>query len=511
MKSSKARILLIKPPYKRLRGVYDFPYIPLGLAYLSSYLQNKGYDTLIYNADAVDSACISIADEAEQFKNRHHYFLRYSDILKTKNHESFDEFRRLLACFNPDIAGISVLSNETGSASAISQICKEFNPDTPIVWGGAHPTFLPENVLKNYPWVDYLVLGEGEKTFSLLCSALSSGTASSKEVGGIKGIAYRDEQGLIKVNPDSTQISDLDEIPFPDFKNLAFRERYRGMFMGNIIASRGCPYRCGFCSSRSFWKNRVRYRSFDNIIEEINFRIRDLGINHFTFVDDSFTIKPDTIYSLCEKIARNRIPFFWGTMTRADLIETNILKMMKKAGCIHIHFGIETGSQETARIIKKDLDLERARGAIQLVQEHSIPVGTFFIIGFPEETEENIMETYEYIRSVKPSRIGFNIFEPQPGAFLYNYLVDKNIIAEDAVWDNFPMFPDGHYMLNVSFKDFARLADMVGNYVFSYNSRLSTKIKNYKVNLFSRLIHDPSFYAKKLRWFIKRRINGHSR
>ncbi len=509
MASSRPRILLVKPPYKRLRGINDYPYIPMGLAYLSSYMAQKGYQTLIYNGDVVDARYINGIEESVLYRNRHKSYMDYNVLLKSRKHESLDEFKRLLNDYVPDIVGISVLSNEAGAAGMITEICRQYNPDLPIIWGGPHPTFLPESVLGSYPYVDYLVLGEGERTFSLLCDALSSKSAEAKNLEKIRGIAYRNDAGDAVINPENEHIPDLDDIPFPDFNNLAFKERYQGMFMGNILASRGCPYRCGFCSSRTFWKNRVRYRSIENIIEEINFRIRDMRINHFTFVDDSFTIRKDTISRLCEKIIDNNIPFFWGTMTRADLIEKEIIRLMKKARCIHLHFGIETGSKETARIIKKDLDLERAKRSIELVQKNNIPVGTFFIIGFPDESEEQIMETYDYIKSINPSRIGFNIFEPQPGAFLYDYLIEKGIISRDASWDNFPMYPDGHYMLNVDFKEFASLADMIGNYVFSYNRRFSTKIQNYKANLFRRLFYDPAFYAKKLRWFVKRRYNDY--
>lgn len=507
--SSKPKILFVKPPYKRLKGLYDHPYIPLGLAYLSSFMRKKGYETLIYNGDV--SYRVNIIDEAKHYYNRHKYYIRLGEILLYKEHEALEEFRKLLFEYNPDIIGISVLSNETGAAMLISEICKDFSHQIPVIWGGVHPTFMPESILKNCPYVDYLVLGEGEHAFHNLCRLISGGNEEKETLLDLEGIAYRDGDNKIVINKPGRQVENLDNLPYPDFENLAFKERYDGIFMGNIIASRGCPYRCAFCSSRSFWGKKIRYRSIDNIIGEINYRIDYMGINHFTFVDDSFTIREESISDLCEGIIKNKIPFFWGTMTRADLIDESIVKLMRKAKCIHLHFGIETGSEETSRIIKKDLDLELARRSIEMVQKNNIPVGTFFIIGFPDETRSQIIETYEYIRSIKPARIGFNVFEPQPGALLYDYLIEKGIIPPDVSWENFPMFPDGHYLINMSPDEFRDLADMVGSYVFAYNMKFSTKLKNYKSNFIRRLRYDPKFYFKKLKWFIKKRYDDYFR
>ena len=502
---SKPRVLLVKPPYKVLQGVYEPAYIPLGLAYLSAYLRSHGYETLMYNGDACAPADITGVSEAVLYRNRRHFFSTYSRVLTTREHPVLQEYDRVLQTFRPDIIGLSVLSNETGAAALLSERSKQQLPRVPIVWGGAHPTFQPRNVLKHYPWVDYLVLGEGEVVLKHLCDVLGQPHYTGR-LAEIRGIAFRSGKDSV-ITPVQPLIANLDDLPFPDFHSLAFPERYRGLYMGNMLASRGCPYRCGFCSSRSFWRRKVRFRSYGNIIEEIRFRMQQLTLRHFTFVDDSFTIQARVIRELAEHIIQQKLPFFWGTMTRADLVDAGLVKLMKRANCIHLHFGIETGSPETAKQIHKDLDLDVARRSIAMVRDLGIPVGTFFIIGFPEETEAQMNETFQYMRSIRPSRIGFNIFEPQPGASLYELLVQKGVLDATASWENMPMFPMAHYMLHLDAKRFRELADTMAAYVHRYNNRLATKLQNYRVDLLRRLLHDPSFYWRKLRGYVKRRLH----
>lgn len=245
------KILLIKPPYSRLKRTGQAPYFPLGLGYLASTLDKAGYYTRIYHAEnpRLPNEDI-IEDEEAIFHQRSQSQKRYFEAVDNGAHPVWEEIRNTVKEFKPDVVGISVMTIDVLSALKISEITKEYSPEVPVVWGGVHPTFLSDEVI-SYDHVDFVVRGEGEKIFLNLCETIKNG---GKDFSGIPGITYKDN-GKNVHNPDESHIEDIDSIPFPATHLILYPESFNYGSMGSMIVSRGCPLRCTFCSSRLFGKN----------------------------------------------------------------------------------------------------------------------------------------------------------------------------------------------------------------------------------------------------------------
>ncbi|MBU1627483.1 cobalamin-dependent protein, partial [bacterium] len=252
------KILLIRPPYTRLRKTGQAPYFPLGLGYIASIMKKNAFTVGIYNGELCTSKNeIPKIDKENIFYSRSYAQKLYLDALKDDKHMIWNEISNVITDFEPDIIGISLLSVEVGSAFMISKIAKGIRPEITVVWGGVHPTFLPEECLK-YKEVDYLILGEGENIFLDLVKGFNK--QKKDEILSIDGLAFIAED-KIKVNPPSDFIEDLDSLPFPARETLLNYQKDQKDMMGSIITSRGCPYRCSFCSSKEFWHRKVRTRS----------------------------------------------------------------------------------------------------------------------------------------------------------------------------------------------------------------------------------------------------------
>ena len=223
------------------------------------------------------------------------------------------------------MVGISVLTVEVPAALKISKICKTYNPQMPVVWGGLHPTFLPEQVLRYGP-VDIVVKGEGEMTFLEICNTLRN---KETDLSGIAGISYQND-GKVFHNEPRTLIEDIDSIPFPATHLILYPESFNYKSMGSMIVSRGCPWRCTFCSSRLFWEKKLRMRSPQNIIDEIKVLKERYNSNYIMFWDDSFSVHKKVVTKYCKGLVDAKLNIRWRTATRADLVDDETLQWIKK-------------------------------------------------------------------------------------------------------------------------------------------------------------------------------------
>jgi len=384
------KILLIYPFFisKRIH-VEEIQSPPLGLYYIGAALKKKGHDVEIMNwGDAGDKP---------------------------------DMIRKALLEKQPDILGFSVLNANRWGAISIARLAREIDPEIRIVLGGVGATFLWDHLLSHFPWVDFIILGEGEITFEVLADRLGKG--GEDNVSEIAGIAYRGPGGPV-MNPPRGFIRDLDTLADPslyfDFDHLA--------------SSRGCPWQCSFCGSPMFWNRKVRFHSpvyFVNQLERICLR----GKSFFFFSDDTFTLKKERVIEICRLIIDKKLNITWFAISRVDCVDEEMLEWMRRAGCIQISYGVESGSCEIRSVLNKQIEEESVIRAFSLTKRYGILPRAYFIYGSPGETASTIRKSLELVDKIKPLSAIFYILALYPGTSLYEAYL-KHTGLTDELWLN---------------------------------------------------------------------------
>lgn len=455
------RILLIDPPFYRFIGYYN-RYFPLGLAYLAAVLRNEGHDVLLYDADCnVNPSKMNFAALEDSYP----YYLR---SVKDDEHYIWQEVRKNMLDFKPDIIGITVWTTFAASAFKIASLCKKYNKSIPVIMGGPHVSIKYDEVLEICPNVDYLVRGEGEEILSELIRFLE-GNAGKNDLIDIRGISYR-YNGRNFHNPPREFIKDLDSIPFPARDLLLKESYYTSEDMGLMMTSRGCPYDCSYCAT-SIWERKTRFRSIDNIISEIKFVIEKYATTQFTFKDDSFTVNKKRVNDFCQRLIDEKIKINWDCNTRVNLVEEELLKKMKKAGCNSIKVGIESGSERILKMMNKKISLEQCRKAAYLFKKTGIHWTGYFMIGLPSETKEDIYKTLDFMKELSPDYASLSVYEPFPGTNLFDAGIEMGLVEKNRTMEDFYTISPKYYYV----KDVTRRIDTMSNEEFEI---LEKEIKN---------------------------------
>jgi len=285
--------------------------------------------------------------------------------------------------------------------------------------------------MENYDYVDIIALGEGEIIMYELVLALMK----KKPLKLVKGITYR-KNGKIILNKPRPLIENLDVLPFPCYDDIDLNQ-YRESLMGtnermlNVMTSRGCPFKCQYCSTRVFWK-KWRGRSAKNVVDEIQWIVKTYGISHFYLNDDTFSLDNNRVIDICKEIINRKLDIKWFCETRVDLVSQEMFNWMKKAGCYYVSFGVESGSPKILKNINKKFTPEQALDAIDMARKAGLMVKTFFMIGNVGETWKTIEETKRFISKAKPDFITLSkytfIF---PATDLYELAKERGIIDDD--------------------------------------------------------------------------------
>lgn len=471
------KVLLVNPPYTRIRGSGQSAYFPLGLGYLAGTLAREGFEPVIYSAENCQPGeplpKISMREVFELRSKGHRSFVK---ALQDDDHFVWKEVEYVLETVQPHIVGITALSVQFGSAAKIARIVKSWRPDCPVVFGGHHVTYMPLDSLRRVPHFDVGVLGEGEETFLELCRAYAAGRRSN--FNKIPGLIYRSGNGIM-FSEHRKLIENLDALPNPRKDLLIFPESYHPSHFSTIIYGRGCPWRCRFCSSQEFWRRRIRIRSAENCLNEIKDLMQEFHINNFMFWDDAFSVRRRDILEFCGKAVESGLRFTFSTATRADLVDEELLFALKRAGCVVLTLGVESGSPRVLEMIRKDLDLDVLRNALGLMRKKGISQGVFFMAGFPHETAEDLHMTFDLIRELKVHRVTFNIFDPMPGSELYDEAIELGLVSPDADWCDFRLWPDAHFTTRMTDEQFDALACEIAGYVFQRNDAFMNKLRRH--------------------------------
>ncbi|MFC1848654.1 radical SAM protein [candidate division CSSED10-310 bacterium] len=493
------RILLINPPYSRLKGVGQAPYFPLGLGCLATAIPPEFGTVRILNLEnpAPHEKSFPI-DKETVYRFRSQSYAAYKEALRNQGHNAWNELKAVLREFKPELIGITSLTVSVEAVCKITTLIKEWHKNVPVVWGGVHPTFETEACLKE-PGVDFVIRGEGEISFRELCRQL---TFSEPDFQAVPGLSLVVNQKVVHTKaPDL--ISNLDQF-FPPRRDVDFfSERYSPVAWGSIMASRGCPWQCTFCSSPRFWQRKLRYREPIHVFNEIKTIVSQGLTRHFTFWDDSFTANSRQVTEMCQLIIDHGLKITWKTATRTDLINDDLLRKMRQAGCIQLQIGIETGSPSMATRLKKDVDPHKSIEAVEKIKKYGIGSGAFFMAGFPDETKKDLEDTYRLMRNLDTDEIVLNVFDPMPGSEYYQEMKQQHLFLEPIDWKNFPLWPDQYFAHAMDEQEFNAQLEAMSSWIFSHNNRLDKKWHKNKLEIVFLLRYDRKFLFRKVASFLK--------
>lgn len=417
------KILLIQPPFYGFQNITSNR-LYLGLAYLGAVLEKDGHDVLILNGEFYFE---KISGENEEITiNENAYRKNF-----TKNHYVYEKILKDIIGFKPDVIAISFMTAGSTSAYYLAGHIRGIIPKIPLIAGGIHPTLVPDEPLGH--GFDYVIRGEGEITILKLINHISEKTS---DISKIQGISYL-KDGLIINNENRPFIANLDDLPFPAFYLMKDYKMHAYACKG-IITSRGCPFACTYCASKLLWTRNVRFRSPQNIVNEIIDRYKKYGITSFAFHDDTFTLRPQYVKEFCQLVLALNFKITWHCDTRGDTINLPLLKLMRKAGCNHIYLGLESGSPRIQKLIKKNLDTAKVKEAIKFARSAGIETTVYFMAGFPDETEEDLRLSIKAMKELAPDYVIWSILTPYPGTEVWKIAEDRGLISiADCDWENF--------------------------------------------------------------------------
>ena len=344
----------------------------------------------------------------------------------------------LIKSLKPDIIGFSILTPTAPRAYKAAKLLKqELGDDILIFAGGPHPTFMYEEALRN--GIDVVVMGEGEITSSELIRVIEKYGYDPYKLSDVKGIAYKDRDGAVRVTPPRPLIEDLDKLPFPA-RHLLPMDKYtlfgKPIHIAHVLAGRGCPYGCIYCSTSYYWGRRVRLRSPKNVADEIEEVVNKYHVKQVVFVDDEFTLVKRFVYGLINELKTRGIDISFACGGRVSDINKEYAKFLFDNGCVVIYFGVESGSQETLDKIGKRITIDQARKAFRIVKEVGGLATGSFILGFPWETIDDMKKTIDFAIELDPAYAQFTVLTPYPGTPLYKYALENNLI-EDWNWEHY--------------------------------------------------------------------------
>ena len=382
---------------------------PLGLMYLASYLRSHSEHDLLFIDALVEGL-------------------------------TYDEIARKVVDFGAEIVGIGVITFYLYDCIKVAESIRRMAPNITIIMGGPHVAIFPDETAQ-LACCDYALKGECEMTFHDLINALPDVEAVKK----IGGVFFVEEDGLVFGNEDISLIGNIDALPSPDrsmipyqkYSSILSKDKRNAGFVTTIFSSRGCPYKCIFCDRPNLGKS-FRYHSPEYVVGEIEAAYK-LGIREFFFYDDTFSVNKRRVIEICELIIQKKLEITWDIRTRVNDVSYDLLKVMKQAGLVRIHFGVEAGSEEMLKVLKKGITKEKARMAFRDSEKLGIQRLAYFMFGSPGETVEQMRETIDFARELNPEFCHFAVLTPFPGTPIYLEMLQKGVCRD--YWRDYALNP----------------------------------------------------------------------
>jgi anaerobic magnesium-protoporphyrin IX monomethyl ester cyclase len=422
------RVLLVNPELRLPIDTRTTPH--LGLAYLGAVSEERGDEVRLYDGDVEQQPVDQVARE-----------------------------------FQPHLVGITANTPQVMAAwRAATAIKREM--DVPVILGGPHVSIVCDDLdieSASRPEVNLVVRGEGEVVWAELSGRIDSFLRDSHsfstaglmaaEAGvfqDLQGVTYQTSAGKVIRNPDQPPIHDLDSLPWPAY-HLFQMDRYtnlqptvdkvEGARSFSIMTSRGCPYRCSFCS-QSIMPVKWRARSASNVLAEWRHLVEDLGAEEIGVLDDSANIRRERLHELCDALIGqklNHVPWIFVNGIRANLADYELLKHMKEAGLKRTAFGVESGDQIILNRINKRIELDTIRQAFADAKKAGVETIGFFILGLPGETEESMEKTIRFSIELDPLVANFSMMTPFPGTEVYEQVKREGQLLMNT-WDDYVFF-----------------------------------------------------------------------
>lgn len=352
-----------------------------------------------------------------------------------------DTFKEFLLTHRPRIVGFTAVTIAVSDAARVAKMVKETIPEVLTVVGGPHLSCAPEATIRRYPEFDLGVIGEGEMT---MLELLKLSTPLKDKFKNIDGLIWKKGEDVNLSKPREL-IKSLSDLPLPAIDLFPeLKSNYVPPYFSvkrtpavSFMTTRGCPGRCTFCTN-AIHGRIIRQYPLDHIFNLIYLLTKKHGIKEVQIADDTFVVNKKRIIAFCERLLRENIDLTWSCLARVNGVTPDILKLMKKAGCWQIKYGIESGDEGMLKSIKKDISLDQARETIQMTKDAGIDTQAFFIVGFPGETHETMKKTIDFALSLPLSDLALTIFTPYPGTPAYNEIVNNmekyGTFTED--WDS---------------------------------------------------------------------------
>ena len=416
------KVTLVNPP--QTASKYKFMGViapPLGIGYIAAVLRDNGIDVNILDASAED---MDFKEFSEEIKNR-----------------------------SPDIISISALTPTINKALETAKTAKEVLPNSIIVMGGYHPTFDFEETLKN-DFVDIVIRGEGEYVLRDLVETIEN----NGDLREVRGIVFKEDDNIV-LNPNADLIYDLDALPFPAF-DLMPMDKYKLLdmdtHMATMITTRGCPMKCSFCSSAAMHGRKMRQRSVDNILAEIDFLREKYDINTIAFMDDTFTLKKSRLMEFCDKLKQKDYEIMWGCTARVDTLDEEVLKNMKESGCITVFMGVESVDQNQLDSMDKGITVPKIENAFKMSRKLGIRTIASVALGMPGDTKKIMNKTIKFVHKLKPNYAIYSLSTPYPGTRFYKESFEKNLIKVKD-WSKYTLISPILETADCSLKDLRKM------------------------------------------------------
>ena len=432
----KMNIILIYPLLSKKRSLVDenkqyWP--PLGLAYIAAVLEKGGHKVTILDRDA--------------------FLHKNSMSFERTDEDTLSAIKRM----NADLIGFSATTPNVGDVFGLSSKIKKTYPNIKIVMGGPHSTGEPELTLKLTDDIDAICRGEGEFTMLDL--------AGGKNLSEIPGLSFKSGSKVVH-NAGRPLMDNIDDLPMPALHLLdmefylrpsRFTSRNLSLRTTSIFTARGCPYRCNFCAGPLIFSGKVRFHSAQRVIAEIERLIADYGIEALYFAEDMFLSDKRRANEILRLFIHNNInkKIRWFAQAKASVIDEGLLKLMKDAGCVGIEYGFESGSQDILNKMNKKARVEDNVKAAKLTEKVGLRYQANMIAGYPGETRRDFEMTIAFLKKIKPSNIGFNLFMALPGTPEYIRLKEAGDISYD--WENVGNPEGGKNYTAMSDRDFQKM------------------------------------------------------
>ena len=463
----KKKLLLIHPPFYRLfKDSFSLNSYPISLGYLAgSVKRDTDWDVLTYNADFNTISHAGNYDIGFEFRTglgRQNYQKNINDF----SVPIWQEVKKTISEYSPAIVGISTMTPNFISACNVARLAKEVDKNILVIAGGPHPSIAGKEALSS-PDFDLCVKGEGEITLVEILKKIDAGESLSET----KGIIYRSNGDLIE-NPPREYIKDLSNLCFPYetapdvLKDFSL---YPRQAFSNVFANRGCPYHCAFCGSRYIWSRHIRFRPINHLVEEIQ-HLQKMGVKTIYFCDDTFGVNKDWIFEACTAIRNHCKGLKWSCQIHAHVVDDDVLKIMKKAGCYKVELGIESGNNEILKRMQKHITIERALEACKKIKKNGLELHAYFMAGFPGENENTLNDTVRAIKQVK-GHVMISIFVPYPGTEIFDYCRQNGLVDDSFDIASMSHQTMGYYSPDIAKSKFESMVKEIEKLVDTNNRR----------------------------------------